>query len=238
MAKQPTVDSDQTIATQSVLGAREGYDASAPTIRDWYWNAFWRQYEAPFVLGWLAEQCAQSALDVGCGIGTYLEAVCARSRLCIGLDLSWGMLAQAKHLKLQNLALLQADCTALPLSDGSIDMLLCTRVLSNIAQPDNVLQEFARVTSPGAVFLITDVHPLHPYQETHISTHAVDLRIETFKHRVADLYARLVGFGFTDLYVHEWSLTDLNPSPDRNRFAKLFALGNPAVHFALYGRRK
>ena len=52
--------------------------------------------------------------------------------------------------------LLSADAHALPLSDSSVDAVLCACVLCSVAQPDRALAELRRVLVPGGRLLLLE----------------------------------------------------------------------------------
>ena len=73
----------------------------------------------------------QQVVDAGCGSGRYLRHAMARgATTLVGVDLSGPMLARATALfddapSDARIALAQGDLAALPLPDGSADVLLC-----------------------------------------------------------------------------------------------------------------
>lgn len=100
-------------------------------------------------------------LDVGCGSGRYLRHLAAvgAARLT-GCDLSSAMLAHARGVVSQPTpSLVRADASGLPFLGESFDLLVCGLVLGHVADLAVALREFARVLTPGAVALWSDVHP-------------------------------------------------------------------------------
>jgi SAM-dependent methyltransferase len=69
-------------------------------------------------------------LDAGCGNGLYLRGLRDRGITAVGCDLSMGMLRAAAHP-----ALLNADVTAVPLRDGTVDVALAVHMLYHV--PDS-----------------------------------------------------------------------------------------------------
>lgn len=51
--------------------------------------------------------------------------------------------------------MVRSDITAIPLSDASIDAILCTEVLEHVERPLDALSEFARLLKPGGRLLVT-----------------------------------------------------------------------------------
>jgi ubiquinone/menaquinone biosynthesis C-methylase UbiE len=93
-------------------------------------------------------------LDVGCGPG-HVAAFLARLGLTVaGADLSGGMVAQART---RHPHLVQADMTALPARDASLDGLVSFYSLIHMiddAQVRTALAEFRRVLADGGLLLL------------------------------------------------------------------------------------
>ena len=104
------------------------------------------------------------AVDLGCGPG-YLVAEMARQapKLHVtGVDLSDEMLAEAEdyarqHDMDQAVSFRKGDVQQIPFADGSVDLVVSTLSLHHWSDPVAVLDEVARVLSPGGSFLIFDL---------------------------------------------------------------------------------
>jgi SAM-dependent methyltransferase len=68
------------------------------------------------------------------------------ARSAVGVDLSGGMLAQARA---RGLTVAQGSITALPCRDASFDVVYSVKVLAHVAEIERALAEMARVTRPG-----------------------------------------------------------------------------------------
>jgi len=96
------------------------------------------------------------ALEVGCGTGLILERVARVAERAVGIDLSAGMLQQAKG---RGLDVMQGLATALPFADESFDVTYSFKVLAHVPEIEQALAEMARVTRPGGVVLAEFYNP-------------------------------------------------------------------------------
>jgi ubiquinone/menaquinone biosynthesis C-methylase UbiE len=85
-------------------------------------------------------------LEVGCGTGLILREVARTAAQATGIDLSPGMLAQARA---RGLDVHEAPATALPFPDGAFDMAYSVKVLAHVEDIARALAEMARVVRPG-----------------------------------------------------------------------------------------
>ncbi len=104
----------------------------------------------------------ETVVDLGCGTGhaaLALAELWPRARI-IALDLASGMLREAgRHDESSRLERLCADAYALPLPDGSIDLLLCNLMLPWCDDLDAVFAEIARVLRPRGLLTFTTFGP-------------------------------------------------------------------------------
>ena len=103
---------------------------------------------------------ARTVLDVGCGNAIYLDRVIARlpsGASVIGLDLSAGMLAAARHPN----GRVVADVQTLPVRDGAADMVLALHMLYHVPDPARAVRELRRVTRAGGTVVISTNGPRH-----------------------------------------------------------------------------
>jgi SAM-dependent methyltransferase len=95
----------------------------------------------------------RDVLDLCCGTGAYLMPGLDAVRSAVGVDFS-GRMLHAFREKLGgripgNLALIEADATALPLAGGLFDFVFSFTALYYIENLDAVIREVARVLRPG-----------------------------------------------------------------------------------------
>ena len=91
---------------------------------------------------WLEEQARAGSgyrvLDVGCGPKPYYPFFAERASEYVGVDVVENPAAE-----------LRGAVEALPVDDGSFDLVLCTQVLEHCDDPAQAVRELRRVTAPG-----------------------------------------------------------------------------------------
>jgi SAM-dependent methyltransferase len=102
-------------------------------------------------------------LDVGCGLGVYVERLRQFSDQVYGADIEVERVMEGgRRLP----ALLAAAAEALPYADNSFDVLLLHEILEHVADDRRVVEEAYRVLSPGGRMAIFAPNRLYPF-ETH-----------------------------------------------------------------------
>lgn len=96
-------------------------------------------------------------LDAGCGQGIPVLRRLSAASAAVGLDLSRGQLRVAAE-RVPAAALLRADLTALPFREGAFDAAVAYHSIIHVPEGDHrsVVEEFARVLSPGGRLLLTE----------------------------------------------------------------------------------
>ena len=98
-------------------------------------------------------------LDVGCGPGVVLAAALARGARPSGIDISPGMVAEARR-RHPGLEIATADVTDLPFPDGAFGAAVGNFVLNHLPEPERAVAEVHRVlASGGGVALSLWDHP-------------------------------------------------------------------------------
>lgn len=93
-------------------------------------------------------------LDVGCGPGFYMGKARPRADLVVGIDLSAGMLQEAKEI---SSLVAVADAEYLPFGTGIFDTTLCLHMLYHVADIPAAVAELRRVTQPdGRTVVVTN----------------------------------------------------------------------------------
>ncbi len=102
-------------------------------------------------------------LDVGCGLGVYIEKFRQFSDQVYGIDIEVERVMEGGR-RLPNL--LAAAAEALPFVDSCFDVLMLHEVLEHVADDRQVVQEAYRVLKPGGRMVIFAPNRLYPF-ETH-----------------------------------------------------------------------
>jgi len=97
----------------------------------------------------------KTVLDIGVGTGRFAKPLQENGFEVVGIDISRGMMQNAKKKGLSNLLL--GDACFLPFTDSSFDAALSAHVLHLISEWQTALKEICRVTK-GELFSITHVH--------------------------------------------------------------------------------
>lgn len=106
----------------------------------------------------LADVKGRVALDAACGTGRHSAYLHERAFEVIGVDLNRSMLAVAES-KVPAGDFRLGDLSDLPVDDDAVDVVVCSLALTHVERIDPVIAEFARVTRPGGVVILSDIHP-------------------------------------------------------------------------------
>ena len=113
----------------------------------------WSREVAPRFLDWLRVPPGLRWLDVGCGTGALSAAIldtCTPASVD-GVEPSEGFLETAVAELGNRVTFHRADASALPLDDGSVDVVVSGLVLNFVADLDTALAEMSRVAVDGGV---------------------------------------------------------------------------------------
>lgn len=153
----------------------------------------------------------ERVLDVGCGTGIVArlaaDAVGSEGSVA-GLDVDAGMLAVARSVAVgSRIEWIEASAESIPISDASVDVVLCQMSLQFVPDRPRALTEMRRVLVPGGRFVL-DVpgpasgffEPLSEALATHVDSRAAAFVERVFSlHDVDELTALLEGAGFRDV---------------------------------------
>jgi ubiquinone/menaquinone biosynthesis C-methylase UbiE len=93
-------------------------------------------------------------LDVACGPGWLCAAAAERGAAAVGIDISAGMLAEAKR-RHPTVDFREGDAELLPFAAGEFDAVTMNFGLLHLGRPEQALAEASRVLRPGGHFAFT-----------------------------------------------------------------------------------
>jgi len=96
-------------------------------------------------------------LDIGCGTGLLFEHLGNSVKLLVGLDLSSGILKEAKKRAKRFLktALIRADADFTPFPNETFDGVFAITLLQNMPNPPLTLQEMMRVSKASPIIVVS-----------------------------------------------------------------------------------
>ncbi|WP_143230779.1 class I SAM-dependent methyltransferase [Actinosynnema sp. ALI-1.44] len=146
--------SQDAAASTSYDSMAEGYTAENETSLI---NAY---YERPATLALAGDVAGRRILDAGCGSGPLFAALRDRGAVVSGIDLSAGMLAQARLRLGADADLRVADLAdPLPFADDSFDDVIASLVLHYLPDWGSTLAEMRRVLRTGGRLIVSVNHP-------------------------------------------------------------------------------
>lgn len=96
-------------------------------------------------------------LDCGCGTGLLFDYVADKVKMVVGLDISRGVLAEAKKRaeKFGNVHLVLADADYAPFKECVFSHVFAVTLLQNMPSPEKTLIELGRVAGENAFLVLT-----------------------------------------------------------------------------------
>lgn len=111
------------------------------------------------------EICADLGSGRGSDVIRLAESV-GETGFVYGIDISDGMLAKARRtaekLGITNVEFRKSNLEDLPLSDGSIDLLISNCTINHASDKQRVWDEVYRVLRKGGRFVVSDIYSLQP----------------------------------------------------------------------------
>ncbi|MBX7083604.1 MAG: class I SAM-dependent methyltransferase [Nannocystaceae bacterium] len=169
------------------LSVREGYDRWAPSY-DAYDNPL-VLLEEPVVVELAGDVRGRTVADVGCGTGRHAIRMHRAGARVTGVDGSPRMLTELRR-KAPEIECAEQDLRGgIALPDAGFEIVLCCLVLEHVGELDRALAELARITAPGGMVIVSDLHP----EQTRRGVHArfrespeVKREIVGFHHTISD----------------------------------------------------
>lgn len=192
-----------------ICDAEQGYDLIAPYYDSWNWQKFWKKNELPKLIEWMRSLSVGYSADFGVGSGNSLYPFLESGHRVDAFDISNRMLSLCieKHfmyiitgkLKCYNL-----DVRKIRIKQRKYNWIICNRMLSNNPSVNDVARVMSSVIKRGGQCFISDIHPEHHYDNTHLRIGEFNVNIETYKHPITDVVDCFVKYGFKVLYKREY----------------------------------
>jgi len=135
----------------------------------------------------------KQVLDAGCGSG-YGSAELARTAAgVLGVDRSAEAIAHARsEYRAPNLRFEEGDCAALPVADGSIDLVVAFEVIEHLENWRGFLSEVRRTLAPGGQFIVSTPNRLY-YSESRKQAgpnpfHVHEFEFEEFRAALGEVF--------------------------------------------------
>lgn len=158
--------------------------------------------------GVLAGLSYHTVLEIGCGTGKNTRLLVDVGRLVCALDLSVGMLNQARaKIESPRVLFAVADLTQpWPCKTGAFELVVCNLVLEHIAGLEHIFSEASRVLAANGKFFVCELHPYRQYQGTQARfQHGEEtIKIEAFVHHLSDFTEAAAQNGLLLSSVKEW----------------------------------
>lgn len=136
---------------------RDYYDRFAPSYEDHRHRGYHRMIDELELELVRRYGTGRDVFEAGCGTGLLLKEAAACARRAVGLDLSRGMLAQARA---RGLDVVQGSITNIPLPSASFDLVYSMKVLAHVPPIEAAVAELARLVRPGGHLLLEFYNPL------------------------------------------------------------------------------
>jgi ubiquinone/menaquinone biosynthesis C-methylase UbiE len=147
-----------------------------------------------------------TVLEIGVGTGVVAFGLRQRGRTVVGVDLSRPMLARAADRLGPSVA--AGDALRLPVRTAGVDHAVAVWVIHDVAEPDRLLAEAARVIRPGGKLVVSDLQvpagddPIgRILAEMTDRLHVVHPGVQPRGLRGAEILERAAPFGFTGYVV-------------------------------------
>ena len=199
-------------------------------------------------LGWLVEQAGSEphayGLDIGTGAGHAAFALAPCTKNIVGLDITAQMVEaacrNASDRGIRNYHASVGNAELLPFPNESFSLVICRYTGHHFHNPARVVQEVARVLTPGGRFLVVDnTSPDDPNADRWINTVEVlrdPSHVREWSKGEWQEYFREAGlsFGVTNTWLkmlefNDWVARQQTPPDAVAELRALFAAASPAI---------
>jgi len=156
----------------------------------------------------LAHQRCNSILEIGCGTGKNTSLLAQIGKRVCALDLSAGMLKQAKaKVHFDHVSFALADLTKpWPCRATCSDLIVCNLVLEHIQDLAFVFSEAYSALVEGGRLFLSELHPFRQYQGTQarFQREQETIEIQAFVHHLSDFTEAAAQHGLSLSSFKEW----------------------------------
>jgi ubiquinone/menaquinone biosynthesis C-methylase UbiE len=157
------------------------YDLTAQT----YDQRYAEEQEAKYrtALESLRIGASSVVLDVGCGTGLFFSHAAANAETVVGVDISHGLLLQARDRAKEygNVHVVQADADHLPFKNALFDFVFVFTVLQNMPKPAETLREVSRTARREASIVATGLKRAIPLKAFEELLRSAELRVVSLR---------------------------------------------------------
>jgi ubiquinone/menaquinone biosynthesis C-methylase UbiE len=146
--------------------------------------------------------------DLGCGIGVAERILREQfnDAIIVGADLSCKSLMQAIRQGLSHAGFICASGDALPLNDGSIDLIYCNGVFHHTPAENRlkVLRELYRILKPDGQVFISENNPANPLMMQAMAKNPFDSNVLAIRPRDLAMLVKQSGFSHLKIFYYFW----------------------------------
>lgn len=156
----------------------------------------------------LANRRYHTVLEVGCGTGKNTHLLAQLGERVFALDLSVGMIEQARvKIRSNQVLFAVAYLTKVwPCKTASVDLIACNLVLEHVRDLSAIFSEAHRTLVAGGQFFVSELHPFRQYQGTkaNFQRGQETIQIPAFVHHLSDFTEGAAQSGFLVRSFREW----------------------------------
>lgn len=179
------------------------------------------------ILEYVADHVGNRVLDIGCGIGPYVERLCRLGKTCVGIDTNAEAVAAGRAL---GRPLEVASAYELPYEVDSFDSVILVETLEHLPDPEQALAEAARVARSTLVVTVPDmgvlpamskrfIVPWHILEGTHVNFFTPEIMRRTLLRHAASCEVTTLGQFFEvdgePMHMHVAAVAYLGPAKSR-----------------------
>lgn len=179
------------------------------------------------IFDFVASHVGDRVLDIGCGIGPYVDRLCRLGKTCVGIDTNAEAVAAGRAL---GRPLEVASAYELPFDDDSFDSVILVETLEHLPEPEKALAEAARVARSTLVLTVPNIGvlpamskrvvvPWHLLDATHVNFFTPEIMRRTLlRHAASCTVTTLAPFFDVEgepMHMHVAAVAHVKPAAPR-----------------------